>query len=274
MYKSVLLIIFFSYFTSSTSESNLTVESKIVGGRLTTIERFPFNAVIQLQFWNFWIFNSWESVCGGAIISEKFVLTLASCCVKYEARVLAGSGNISPFYQDDAIIYPVARVFPHSNYDPKELTVNNLAVLEVTRHFEFNNGTLRKIAILNDTNPNIAFSKIYKFGEVIGFGVDVLSFWSRQTLVPKRADINFTMITRCRLYNYKEVICLKGVNGHPCFEDFGGPVVVQINSVEYLAGLVTEVTKNCGKFSRAVRLSAYSQFVNQYALTLANETGV
>lgn len=270
MYQSELIrLLLHSSLIFSSFASPLIAENRLTAGQYTSIQRYPFNIVIQELSQIMW-FDQWESICGGAIVHKKFAVTTFGCADGEKLRIIAGAGEIGRFSQNDYYIHNVKQKFFHvynTEVGPNSFTQNtaNVVLLEVERHFEFNNDTLMPIELLNDTNTDTPFSKIYKFGEIVGFGQESDNFWNLRTLVPKRIDVKFTFLARCKINDFRENICIQGVNGNPCIHDYGDPVLVNINGVHYLAGLVDIIRKDCGDYSTAVRIGHFFLFIYAYS---------
>ncbi|CAH2094964.1 unnamed protein product [Euphydryas editha] len=56
---------------SSTARPN-----RIVGGQLTTIDRYP--SIVQVDFFGY-MSQTWEQNCAGSIISTRYVVSAAHC---------------------------------------------------------------------------------------------------------------------------------------------------------------------------------------------------
>lgn len=55
----------------------LSVGPRIINGKNATVGQFPWQVAIYVTF------SSYTNLCGGAIISEKWILTAAHCASQY-----------------------------------------------------------------------------------------------------------------------------------------------------------------------------------------------
>lgn len=86
----------------------------IVGGQVTDKNKYPWMVAILAKSG-----SSYRLICGGSLISERFVLTAAHCVTKTsgkqkasELRVLVGAHDITR----DGTLYDVKSVYPHEDY--------------------------------------------------------------------------------------------------------------------------------------------------------------
>lgn len=100
--------------------------SKIEGGELCRIQEKP--SVVSIQR------NSYH-ICGGGIISDRHIITSASC-ITLDNLVVFGnldvfSGTADLFQQGTCQINKVHYVIIHPHYDAKNFWRNDIAILKV-----------------------------------------------------------------------------------------------------------------------------------------------
>ncbi|XP_012286850.1 trypsin-7 [Orussus abietinus] len=93
---------------------------RIVGGQTTTIERYPYQ--VSLRYNN-------RHICGGAILSEKWVITAAHCVKGPFARnfsVKVGSSNLDA----KGTVVQAEQIIIHESYD-KNLSDFDIALIRL-----------------------------------------------------------------------------------------------------------------------------------------------
>ena len=84
-------------------------------------------------------FNSFHHKCGGAIYSEKWIITAAHCFRTSSAleafQITAGEHELGLPEESEQII-PVKKIVSHPLYDPDDN--NDIALLELTKPLKFN----------------------------------------------------------------------------------------------------------------------------------------
>lgn len=98
-----------------------------------------------------------EFLCGGALITDQDVLTLAECVYSGDAvrdaieiRVIYGSWADANKHR--SMVHNVAAIWPHPQYDPS-MEINNLAVLRLSESIHFTN-RLGSLQLATDLEKN------------------------------------------------------------------------------------------------------------------------
>ncbi|UJR24855.1 hypothetical protein I4U23_006224 [Adineta vaga] len=146
--SNIFLLVTISIIHSlSYSQSN----ERISGGSQTPVDAFPW--MISLKF-NF--FNAFKTDCGGAILSDIFLLTAASCfqgvtTFTQYTTIRAGIHNIVNGNQITEQNRSVLHIIVHPDYNPQDHT-NDLALVRVAQPFDFNSSYVSNITLSNLTS--------------------------------------------------------------------------------------------------------------------------
>ncbi|CAH0723384.1 unnamed protein product, partial [Brenthis ino] len=109
---------------------------RIVGGTVTSIDRYPYAAVL-LYSWSG--LGNFGQSCGGAIINNRSILSAAHCFagdVAAQWRVRVGSTNA----HSGGVVHQTSRLINHPQYNHNSRTYDNdIAILQVTSAFIYNN---------------------------------------------------------------------------------------------------------------------------------------
>lgn len=111
-----------------TNVSTFKITPRIVGGALTTIEKFPYQAVLLYDT---------RYLCGAVIISPTKLLTAAHCVYKINAvrKLQARVGSSSPL--DGGIVKSVSKFIEHFKFDPPTMD-NDIAIVTLADALIFN----------------------------------------------------------------------------------------------------------------------------------------
>lgn len=108
-------------------------EERVFGGQEAKPGQFPHQISLRL-FRN----NTHRHICGGSIISDRFILTAAHCYpLMYpnvsDYRVIVGAHLNNG---DDGHAYDVIRITPHEDYNDTSF-IHDVALIEVNATIEF-----------------------------------------------------------------------------------------------------------------------------------------
>ncbi|XP_046964585.1 kallikrein 1-related peptidase b22-like [Vanessa cardui] len=144
---NLLFILLKCYLCLSASTGSQYLDGRVVGGHESKPYSHPYLVTLQLRF--FWIR---AHVCGGSILSEKWVLTAAHCIQEsfltrwLPMDAIAGAHNVNNF-GPKAQINAIGKRFPHPLYPglaSNHLTTTgigpyDIAVLQTSKPFRFTN---------------------------------------------------------------------------------------------------------------------------------------
>ncbi|KAJ0184331.1 hypothetical protein K1T71_000754 [Dendrolimus kikuchii] len=241
----------------------------IIGGSVAEVEEFPHMAAI-----GYVNFDTYSFLCGGTLISEKFVLTAAHCCTGSIAPeiVRLGDHNLDPSVNDGATPRDVGirEKYVYPDYDSPR-PYHDIALLELISDVPFSSG-IRPACLwhqdgvgeytkaivtgwgITNSRPSSTPSKILKKAALDLFDNDFCD-----SLLPGNTHfVGFTDSQICAGY--------LGGGQDTCQGDSGGPL--QVTSSEnkcifYVMG-VTSLGKSCGdKDTPAIytRVSSYIEWI-------------
>lgn len=75
--------------------------------------------------------NTLKYLCGGSLISSKYVLTSAHCINPYLLLVRLGAHDLGNVMEPDARNYRIKRTVTHEQFDLKSIS-NDLALIELS----------------------------------------------------------------------------------------------------------------------------------------------
>ncbi|KAH8308820.1 hypothetical protein KR059_002083, partial [Drosophila kikkawai] len=195
-------------------------DGRIVGGEVTTIEEFPYQASVQLHG---------QHICGGAIIGHHFVLTAAHCFEDpynpedYTVRV-ASSEHASGGH-----LLSLRQVITHGGYNPQSHD-NDLALLILNARLNFTEH-LQPLPLATEMEPPTPATRLLVSGW--GFqgeegGDNEVSGVSPQL---RFVEVDLVEAQQCR-HAYRRVlpitqrmICAARPGHDSCQGDSGGPLV-------------------------------------------------
>ncbi|XP_035729179.1 serine protease hepsin-like [Vespa mandarinia] len=192
-------------------------EGRIVGGQQTSIHQHPYQVSVRFNI---------RHICGGAIISNEWIVTAAHCVEGSLVRYISIKAGISDLKMR-GIMIRAKEIIVHENYNHQTSDYDIALIrLEKSLHFGHN---MRPISLAKTTDQYTAGSKAV----VTGWGVlrknGVLSDKLREVRVPVVSNINCSY-----LYTGREItsrmLCAGYLNvggRDACQGDSGGPLVQQ-----------------------------------------------
>ena len=211
---------------------------KIIGGYRAWIKSFPHHVTIQL--WNS-ATKHWETICGGTIISEKWVLTAAHCIMisetyrygKEQLRIVSGLDEVSSII--DVRYHTIKELIAHFDYLKRPGHWMDAALIKVENEFVFDqqarSPNVRSV-ILPDKNLNQS-SLIRTYAHMVGFGQ---STPDAEVVFPEKlqgAQLTIYDMNICE-HHYPNPIdretslCAGNPEMYPCKGDAGGGLVTRV----------------------------------------------
>uniref|UniRef100_A0A182MYN1 Peptidase S1 domain-containing protein n=1 Tax=Anopheles dirus TaxID=7168 RepID=A0A182MYN1_9DIPT len=270
-------------------QCGIQMQDRIVGGQIAAIDQYPWMAL--LQYINHRK-GTKRFACGGALISQRFVLSAAHCFARlsggvelyvnaYEARLVRlGEWDTESEVdcedeQDDqlACAAPVQdfgydRIIVHENYTGRHNDrSNDIALIQLDRPAEYNE-YVKPICLPEPGTPKK--DRLY-FGTMWGAG------WGRtenatgsryKMFVPldvyDQDSCNEAYLKRHKIPITDGQFCALGAPGKDtCSGDSGGPLMKPLQAVHYVVGVVSFGPVKCGNGIAAVytRVDKYYDWI-------------
>ncbi|KAB0800606.1 hypothetical protein PPYR_06346 [Photinus pyralis] len=230
---------------------------RIVGGKVARLDEFQWMALIEYSKPTGRGFH-----CGGALISDRYVLTAAHCIkniprgwrlvsVRLGEHNLQSDIDCEEYCADPPQNVAVEESIPHELYDPKSIhRYNDVAVLRLQRPVAF---TDYIFPICLPSTQNTAYA---------GLTMTVAG-WGRtenrsQSVSKMKLDVPVRPQQECiSTYQKAKVelregqICAGGVKGKDsCTGDSGGPLMyvnqTEFDQIYFITGIVSFGPSNCG----------------------------
>ncbi|XP_012162886.1 serine protease SP24D [Ceratitis capitata] len=204
--------------------SDLRPVPRIIGGQVAASGQFPYQVSIRL---------GGQHICGGALVSESYVLTAAHCVygvpLKY-ITVQAGSVN----RMEDGVISEVSNVTVHAEYAFN----NDIAVVELKKPLEFTD-LIQAIPIATLEVPANQSVVISGWGRIREGGpLSPKLMYSRSVMV-----LSAELCATYEAFSDEGLLCLAKSSGRGfCNGDDGGPAVYR----NFLIGIASFTDTSCG----------------------------
>ncbi|ETN67338.1 kallikrein-7 [Anopheles darlingi] len=251
--------------------------SKVAGGTIADKEQFPYLVAILLSFG-----DGSETLCGGSILSERFILTAAHCLYgMQEATIVAGLNSI-PLPVDGGssgavtITIKPTNVIMHPGYDPVDI-LNDIALIHLPLPLPLHSPRIQTIRLPGWSN---AYTDLTGYDSIVsGWGIqsndDFAEAGDEARLDLRYANNAIVPNDICRrVYGAlirNQQICVSGEGGrNPCQGDSGGPLTVEFDGGQRLTqvGIVSYGSiRGCEKGIPGVytRVSSYMEWIVYHA---------
>jgi secreted trypsin-like serine protease len=146
--KYFLILLFL---TNTHSLVHEKTNERIFNGSEAPLNAFPWMVSVRFN-----LLNTLKSDCGGAILSDIFLLTAASCFQGFTiltqySTVTAGIHNFINRSETTEQKRIISHIIVHPDYSPQNF-VNDLALVRVTQPFDFNSSSVSSISLSNLTS--------------------------------------------------------------------------------------------------------------------------
>lgn len=238
-------------------------ELRIIGGSDADIEDFPW----QIYF------ASGDYMCGGSIISSKWILTAAHCTKDEDNNPISASdmyvvvGATNPYSSSQGEKYYVKSYTAHINYDTETLQYD-LALLELYDEIDFENAEAIELITEEDiddgaTDPGVV-ATVTGWGLTNAYNTNSLPYILQQVELPIVSNSTAAMVWG---YLDSKFLMAGYRNGgkDACSGDSGGPLVVESNGKKKLAGIVSFGSSNCDTYGGYTRVSSYLDWIQENA---------
>lgn len=112
-----------------------SIEGRIIGGRTAKPGQFPHQVLVRFLDED----ETFNTVCGGSIISDRWIVSAARCTEVYYSRpteweVVLGAHRSS----DDGQKYNLSRIVIHPEFVYANYAINDISLLQTVRTIQFN----------------------------------------------------------------------------------------------------------------------------------------
>ncbi|XP_046962267.1 trypsin CFT-1-like [Vanessa cardui] len=160
---------------------------RIVGGSVTSIDRYPFSAALISSSS---ASGTFIQACGSSILNNRAVLTAAHC---FDFRIAVGLWRVrvgSTNANSGGVVLTTNRIIRHPNYVRSTLD-NDVAVLRINGAFSFNNNV--RAARIAGANYNVADNQ-----PVMAIGWGLTSFNGRPSEQLRHVQVWVVNQNTCR----------------------------------------------------------------------------
>ncbi|XP_025106239.1 limulus clotting factor C-like [Pomacea canaliculata] len=216
---------------------------RVQGGHSTKVNEWPWQAAIQ---------EGDRTVCGAALVSDKWVITAAHCVTEVNSttpkspravRVVYGATKMDEFRQNAQVIQ---KIHVHDDYNPRDYT-HDLALLELSAVALMS----KRVGLVCLPTSTECTQKRFSSGTR-----GIVTGWGRmgEGLFPELQELNMTVIEGepCRDYFIQQGYTMADRLSQDTFcsisddstqnaveGDSGSPFVVQVENTWVLEGLVS-----------------------------------
>ncbi|XP_042863533.1 chymotrypsin-like protease CTRL-1 [Penaeus japonicus] len=239
--------------------------TRVLGGEDASLHEFPWQALVLLP--------DNGGFCGGVLINERFVLTVAHCLLPPELPagslpdVVLGEHDRNTSSETGATrTVRARRLWPHENYNQGTSRDNDIGLIELEQDVVFD-----RVEIAPACPPESGRSYENVDAVISGWGLD------ENGLLPnilQRAEIKTIPTSTCRAQYSNDaitanMICAGAAGRDSCLSDSGGPLMTYNGFSWVLIGLSSFGPVPCGDPSR---FGVYTR-VGNYIPWIINKIG-
>ncbi|OWR45231.1 prophenol oxidase activating enzyme 3 [Danaus plexippus plexippus] len=240
--------------------------NRIYGGNDTAIDQYPWITLIEYRDKH----NRIKLLCGGALISSKYVLTAGHCVtgpvlnIGQPENVRLGEYNTTndgpdcveiPMEMKDCtdgvVVIPIEKIIPHEGYNPESvLKRDDIALIRMASYAPFTD-FIRPICL---PTSDVTLSQKDLVFYAAGWGA--VSIDERFSAIKLHVDLPFRPLEECKkAYNvssrkielWNRQLCAGGVKGKDtCRGDSGGPLMYDNGRSYSVIGVVSFGPSPCG----------------------------
>ncbi|XP_037787902.1 trypsin-1-like [Penaeus monodon] len=234
--------------------------ARVVGGEDANLHEFPWQALVLLP-------ND-SSFCGGVLINERFILTVAHCLLPPELptgslpEVVLGEHDRSTTSETGVTrTVRVKRLWPHEGYDAGTSRDNDIGLIELEEDVVFD-----RVEIAPACPPEASNSYENVDAVITGWGLDENG---QLPNILQKAEIRTIPTATCRAqYSSSAItsnmICAGASGRDSCLSDSGGPLITYNGFSWVLIGLASFGPVPCGdpdRFGVYTRVGNYIPWI-------------
>ncbi|CAG7823289.1 unnamed protein product [Allacma fusca] len=235
----------------SDSLCGTTLLSRIHGGEKAAREEFPWIIALAIE-----TLNGPQIICGGALISEEWVITAAHCVVdsfhrlRNISHIRVGAYDISKAHEDGAENVKVKSIFYHPQFRERPVIKNDIALLKLQKNISYS-VTVGTICLPGRTQFHERLDEVSGDRAFIagwGGNGERSNFHVLQKVEIPLISINSCIrsLMRLRVRVIPELqICGGSKNRDSCKGDSGGPLMMTVNGRMTLIGIISYGTAQC-----------------------------
>uniref|UniRef100_A0A673K8J5 Mast cell protease 4-like n=1 Tax=Sinocyclocheilus rhinocerous TaxID=307959 RepID=A0A673K8J5_9TELE len=222
------------------------VDVGIVNGTEAKPHSRPF--MVSLQ-------KNWRHICGGFLISDRFVMTAAHCWKNEKLTAVVGAHDLRQ--NKGSVRIGVKSYHMHPKFNMHTLQ-NDIMLLRLEKEVEQNKNVM-KISIPKNERDIKADSVC----RVAGWGR--LSFKGKKSFRLMEADVKIMNNTECKNkwkdnFSVSQMMCVHG-NGGSCSEDGGGPLVCKDTAVGVTSFGDPKICNSHERPEVYIKISAYIPWI-------------
>lgn len=261
--KVCLLLVFVSAISSSFTYARNEIDSRIFRGINATKGQFPYFAQVLTNATEPNATQPDYIICGGSIISAKFILTAAHCLEHY-TRVMVTLGIYDVEDNSTQQIRHAEHTFVHKGYDLATGS-NDIALIELTNEIEFSDD-IKPIALSCEITPAGVWTQLAGRGRVRANDKVFPKILQWTTLLTIPNEICTKAYPRIDISTAK--VCTFGKHKQgSCLGDSGSVLLRMFNGTEAQIGVVNGgSTRGCdeGQIGIFSRVSSYIDWIEKH----------